>query len=185
MKVLAFLVMLLPMVVGAAEVEGVKIDDKARVGNAELTLNGAGLRKRVFFKVYAMGLYVPQKTSNAAALVDQPGPKRVTIRMLRDVSADAFNEALAEGIRANHSEADVKALEPRLKELGAIMAGVGEAKKGMAINLDWTGAETRVLIQDQPVGQPIAGQDFYRALLRVWLGDKPVQDDLKRALLGG
>ena len=55
----------------------------------------------------------------------------------------------------------------------------------MAINLDWTGAETRVLIQDQPVGQPIAGQDFYRALLRVWLGDKPVQDDLKKALLGG
>lgn len=185
MKVLAFLVMLLPMAVGAAEVEGVKIDDKARVGNAELTLNGAGLRKRVFFKVYAMGLYVPQKTSNAAALVDQPGPKRVAIRMLRDVSADAFNEALAEGIRANHSEADVKALEPRLKELGAIMAGVGEAKKGMAINLDWTGAETQVLIQGQPVGKPIAGQDFYRALLRVWLGDKPVQDDLKKALLGG
>ena len=72
-----------------------------------------------------------------------------------------------------------------LKELGAIMAGVGEAKKGMAINLDWTGAETQVLIQDQPVGKPIAGQDFYRALLRVWLGDKPVQDDLKKALLGG
>ena len=185
MKLLAFLVMLLPMVVSAAEVEGVKIDDKTRVGNAELTLNGAGLRKRVFFKVYAMGLYVPQKTSNAAALVDQPGPKRVTIRMLRDVSADAFNEALAEGIRANHSEADAKALEPRLKELGAIIAGVGEAKKGMAINLDWTGAETQVLIQDKPVGKPIAGQDFYRALLRVWLGDKPVQDDLKKALLGG
>ena len=169
----------------AAEVEGVKIDDRTRVGNAELTLNGAGLRKRVFFKVYAMGLYVPQKTSNAAALLEQSGPKRVSIRMLRDVSADAFNEALAEGIRANHSEAEAKALEPRVNELGAIIAGVGEAKKGMAINLDWTGAETQVLIQGKPVGKPIAGQDFYRALLRVWLGDKPVQDDLKKALLGG
>jgi hypothetical protein len=105
--------------------------------------------------------------------------------MLRDVSADAFNQALADGIRANHAEAETKALEPRLKELGAIIAGVGEAKKGMAINLDWTGAETQVLIQDKPVGKPIAGQDFYRALLRVWLGDKPVQDDLKKALLGG
>src|SRR5687768_11385611 len=185
MRVAALLLLLAPFAVTAAEVEGVRIDDKTRVANADLTLNGAGLRKRVFFKVYAMGLYVPQKTSNAAALVDQPGPKRVTIRMLRDVSADAFNEALAEGIRANHSEADVKALEPRLKELAAIMAGVGEAKKGMAINLDWTGTETQVLIQGQPVGKPIAGRDFYRALLRVWLGDKPVQDDLKKALLGG
>jgi chalcone isomerase-like protein len=168
-----------------AEIEGVRIEDKTRVANADLILNGAGLRKRAFFKVYAMGLYVPQKSSNAAALLEQPGPKRVAIHMLRDVSADAFNEALADGIRANHSEAEVKALEPRIKELGAIIAQVGEAKKGMAIHLDWTGSETQVLVQGKPAGKPIAGQDFYRALLRVWLGDKPVQDDLKRALLSG
>jgi chalcone isomerase-like protein len=185
MKVVAFLVLLVPLVVGAAEVEGVKIDDKTSVANADLTLNGAGLRKRAFFKVYAMGLYVPQKSTNAAALIDQAGPKRVAIHMLRDVGADAFNEALADGIRANHSEADVKTLEPRLKELGAIIGSVGEAKKGMRINLDWTGSETQVQIQGKPTGKPIAGQDFYRALLRVWLGDKPVQDDLKKALLGG
>ncbi len=185
MRVAAFLLLLAPFAVTAAEVEGVRIDDKTRVANAELTLNGAGLRKRVFFKVYVIGLYVAQKSSSAATLVGQPGPKRVAIRMLRDVSADAFNEALAEGIRANHSEAEARALEPRLKELGAIMAGVGEAKKGMAINLDWTGAETQVAIQDKPAGKPIAGEDFYRALLRIWLGDKPVQDDLKAALLGG
>jgi hypothetical protein len=169
----------------AAEVEGVRIEDKTRVANADLALNGAGLRKRAFFKVYVMGLYVPQKSSNAAALLEQPGPKRVAIHMLRDVSADAFNEALADGIRANHSDTDAKALEPRVKELGAIITQVGEAKKGMAIHLDWTGSETQVLIQGKPTGKPIAGQDFYRALLRVWLGDKPVQDDLKKSLLGG
>ena len=168
----------------SAEIEGVRIEDKTRVANADLTLNGAGLRKRAFFKVYAMGLYVPQKSSNAAALLEQPGPKRVAIHMLRDVSADAFNEALADGIRANHSEAEAKALEPRVKELAAIIGAVGEAKKGMAINLDWTGSETQVVVQDKPAGKPIAGQDFYRALLRIWLGDKPVQDDLKKALLG-
>src|SRR5688572_2908449 len=189
MKLMSGLLFFAALVTGgatlAAEVEGVRIDDKARVANADLALNGAGLRKRAFFKVYAMGLYVPQKSSNAAALLEQPGPKRVAIHMLRDVSADAFNEALADGIRANHSDADVKALEPRIKELGAIISQVGEAKKGMAIHLDWTGSETQVLVQGKPTGKPIAGQDFYRALLRVWLGDKPVQDDLKKSLLGG
>lgn len=184
MKWLALL-FLIPLAAGAAEVAGVKIDDKTRVGSSELVLNGAGLRKRLFFQVYAMGLYVQQKTADAAALVDQPGPKRVSIHMLRDVSADAFSEALAEGIRNNHTDAEVKALEPRLKELGAIMADVGEAKKGMAINLDWTGSETQVMVQGKTVGKAIAGQDFYKALLRVWLGDKPAQDDLKKALLGG
>lgn len=184
MKAVGFLLMLAAFAAGAAEVEGVRIDDKARVANAELTLNGAGLRKRAFFKVYAMGLYVPQKSNSPATLLDQPGPKRVAIHMLRDVSADAFIEALSDGIRANHSEAEAKALEPRIKELGAVMSGVGEAKKGMAIHLDWTGSETQVVVQGKPAGKPIAGQDFYRALLKIWLGDKPVQDDLKKALLG-
>ena len=184
MRLIAFVALLAPLLVGAAEVEGVRIDDRTRVANADLTLNGAGLRKRAFFKVYAMGLYVPQKSNNPATLLDQPGPKRVAIHMLRDVSADAFIEALSDGIRANHSEAEAKALEPRLKELGAVMSGVGEAKKGMAIHLDWTGSETQVVVQGKPAGKPIAGQDFYRALLKIWLGDKPVQDDLKKALLG-
>jgi hypothetical protein len=178
------LLFLLPLAAAAAEVEGVKIDDRTRVANADLTLNGAGLRKRLFFKVYALGLYVTQKSADAGALIDQPGPKRVAIRMLRDVSADAFNEALGEGIRANHSEAEVKALEPRLNELGAVIAEVKEAKKGMAIDLDWTGAGTQVVVNGKPTGKPIAGADFYKALLKIWLGDRPVQDDLKKALLG-
>jgi hypothetical protein len=169
----------------AAEVAGVRIEDKARVANAELVLNGAGLRKRVFFQVYAIGLYLPQKSSNPAAILAQPGPKRVAIHMLRDVGADTFTEALADGIRANHSEAEAKALEPRVKALAAIMAELKEARKGMAIALDWNGTETRLLADGKPTGQPIAGEDFYRALLRIWLGDNPVQDDLKKALLGG
>jgi hypothetical protein len=61
---------------------------------------------------------------------------------------------------------------------------VKEAKKGMSIALDWTGAATQVLIEGKPAGAPIEGEEFYSALLRIWLGDKPVQDDLKRALLG-
>ena len=65
------------------------------------------------------------------------------------------------------------------------MAGIGEAKKGMAIDLDWTGSATRLQVDGRSAGNPIAGEDFYRALLRIWLGDKPVQDDLKKALLGG
>jgi hypothetical protein len=179
------LLLLLPIAVSAAEVAGVKIDDKTRIGSGELVLNGAGLRKRVFFQVYAIGLYLPQKTQSAAAVLEQPGPKRVAIHMLRDVSAEAFTEALADGIRANHSAAESKALEPRVQQLGAIMAEIKEAKKGMAFALDWDGKSTQLVVQGKPAGQPIPGEDFYRALLRVWLGDKPVQDDLKKALLGG
>ena len=66
------LALLLPLAAGAAEVEGVKVEDKTRVGSSDLVLNGAGLRKRLFFQVYVIGLYVPQKTSNAGAILEQP-----------------------------------------------------------------------------------------------------------------
>lgn len=184
-SLLAALIFLAATAASAAEVAGVKIEDKTRVGTADLALNGAGLRKRVFFQVYVIGLYLPQRGTTPAAILEQPGPKRVAIHMLRDVGADDFTAALADGIRANHSEAETKALEPRIQELGAIMAELKEARKGMAIALDWSGTGTVLSVQGKPMGRPIAGEDFYRALLRIWIGDKPVQDDLKKALLGG
>jgi hypothetical protein len=182
-----FAPMLLALVAFAAsgaEVAGVKLDDKTQVESRELVLNGAGLRKRVVFNVYVLGLYLPEKKSDPAAVLQLAGPKRAEIHMLRDVGAEQFTDALIEGLRENHSEADYKALEPRVKDLAGIFAEIKDAKKGMVIALDWTGAATRLMVNGKPTGKPIPGEDFYRALLRIWLGDKPVQNDLKRALLG-
>jgi len=148
-------------------------------------LNGSGVRKRFLFDVYAISLHLPKKTANAQEAIEGPGPKRVEIRMLRDVGADQFTDALADGIRANHPEAQVARLAPQVKQLADIMGEVKEAKKGMRIALEWNGRTTQVSIEGKPAGNPIPGEEFYRALLRIWLGEKPVQDDLKKALLGG
>ena len=185
-KLLLAVFLACPLLARPADVAGVVLPESIQAGGAPLVLNGAGLRKRAFFQVYAMGLYLPAKKMAAAEVLSLAGPKRVAIHMLRDVDADTFTSALADGIRGNHSEAEAAALEPRLKELAAIMAEMKEAKKGMAIALDWVpGAGTQVTIEGKPSGKPIAGEDFYRGLLRIWLGEKPVQDDLKKALLGG
>src|SRR6476659_10901698 len=110
MKALSVIVVclaLLASAAGAAEVSGVRLDDKTQVEGRDVVLNGAGLRKRFVFKVYVMGLYLVQKTTDA---VNVAGPKRVSIHMLRDVGADQFTEALVEGLRANHSEEDFRKL---------------------------------------------------------------------------
>ncbi len=181
----AFVLALLSFAAAGAEVAGVKLDDKTQVESRDLVLNGAGLRKRfAVVKVYVIGLYLPEKKTDASAVLALPGPKRAEIHMLRDVGAETFTDALVEGLKANHSEADFKALEPRVKELSDIMAQIGEAKTGMTIALDWTGTATRLAVNGKPAGKPIAGEDFYKALLRIWLGDNPVQDDLKKSLLG-
>jgi hypothetical protein len=169
----------------AAEVAGVTLAPSVQVAGATLQLNGSGLRKRLFFKVYVAGLYVARTSTQAAELLSEPGPKRVAIHMLRDVGADTFTDALREGIQKNQSEAELAALEPRVNELAGVMKEVGEAKDGMNISLDWIpGGGTVIVVDGKARGKPIAGEDFYQALLRIWIGEHPAQDDLKKALLG-
>jgi hypothetical protein len=170
----------------AVEIEGVKLEPTAQVGGTTLQLNGAGLRTRAFFKVYVAGLYVPQKAGNAAALLAQKGARRVAITMLRNVDADSFAGALNDGLRNNHTEAQIAAFKAQIDALNANLKAVGEAKKGDAIHFEFVpDAGTRVLVNGQPRGNAIPGEDFFTAVLRVWIGDKPVDADLKKGMVGG
>lgn len=172
--------------VRAAEVAGVAFDDTARVGDAGLVLNGAGLRSKFMFKVYAMGLYLPRRTADAGQAVSRPGPKRVRIVTLRDVGAEMFMTGLTKGIEKNHGGAELASLRPRMNQFAANLRALGdEVARGSVVTLDLLpGNLTRLTVNGAPMGQDIAGEDFYRALLRVWLGDEPAQDSLKAALLG-
>jgi hypothetical protein len=168
------------------EVEGVKFAPTVQVGGQPLQLNGAGVRTRVFFKVYAAGLYVPQKSNSAPALLAQKGPRRVAIGMLRDVDADTFAGALNDGLKANLSEQQLAGFKAQIDALNANLKSVGEAKKGDQIHFEFTPeAGTRIVVNGQPRGAAIPGDGFFEAVLRIWIGDKPADADLKKGMLGG
>jgi long-chain acyl-CoA synthetase len=167
----------------AAEVGGVKLGDKATVGGQELVLNGAGIRTKLMFKVYVGSLYVPAKASSAAAVYAK-APRRVQLDMLRDVSADQMLEALVDGIKDGNPPADVAAVKAQSDQLASILKGIGQLKEGNVLTFDFVDGATRVGLNGADKGS-IAGEAFNKALLNAWLGDKPVQADLKKAMLGG
>jgi Chalcone isomerase-like len=167
----------------AAEVGGVKLDDSTSVGGATLVLNGAGIRSRMMFKVYVGALYVPAKSRDLAGVLAK-SPRRVQMTLLRNVGADDLVSALVDGIKANHSAAEVAAVQARIDQLVAMMKGIGEAKTGDVVTLDLVDGQTLVGHNGKSLGS-IAGAPFNDALMRIWLGDKPVQPDLKAAMLGG
>ena len=168
------------------EVEGVKFEPSAQVGGTALVLNGAGLRKKVIFKVYAAGLYVPQKSNDAAVLLAQKGARRVAITMLLDVDATSFAGALNDGLRDNHTEAQFAAMKPQIEALNANLKAVGEAKKGAVILFEFIpGTGTRVTEGGQARGTVIPGEEFFTAVLRIWIGEKPADSGLKKGMLGG
>ncbi len=169
----------------AVEVGGVALADMTKLGGADLLLNGAGIRTRAVFKVYVGALYLTEKKSAAAEAIAQRGPKRVALHMLRDLTAEQLGGALNDGLAANLSEAERTQFKSQIEELKATMDAVGAAREKSVVTLDYLpDAGIRIAIDGAPRGKPIAGEDFYRALLKIWLGDKPVDRSLKAGMLG-
>ena len=169
----------------AADVGGVAVADTIKLGGADLVLNGAGIRTRAVFKVYVGALYLAEKKPAAAEAIAQRGPKRVALHMLRDLTAEQLGGALNDGLAANLSEADRAQFKSQIDELKATMDAVGAAKEKSVVTLDYLpDSGIRIAIDGAPRGKPIAGEDFYRALLKIWLGDKPVDRTLKAGMLG-
>lgn len=176
----------LPAAASAIEIEGVRLDEATRLGGKELQLNGAGLRSVFIVKGYVAALYLPEKVRNAAVVLGAKGPKRLQIRPLREVESSTFVKALNEGMRENHNEAQLEKFADRLHQLEQAMNQVGTARKGDVIDFDYTpDSGTVIAVNGTPRGKPIPGEDFYQAVLRIFLGERPVDRDLKRGLLGG
>jgi len=169
----------------AAEVEGVNLADKVQVSGTELTLNGAGVRTRFFFRVYVGALYLQSKAGSMDTVLGDAGAKRIAMHMLRDLDADQLFSALNDGLNKNHTPDQLARLAPQLKQLEGIFNAVKAAKSGDVILLDYLpGAGTRVTVRGDDKGT-IAGEEFNRALLRIWLGEQPADASLKKAMLGG
>jgi hypothetical protein len=67
-------------------VSGVKFDDTTEVRGNKMQLNGAGIRYKAIFKVYAAGLYLPKKGGTTQEVLAMPGAKRLNITMLREIA---------------------------------------------------------------------------------------------------
>ncbi len=170
----------------AADFSDVAIDPVVRVGGATLVLNGSGLRQRFKTDVYIIGLYLPETMRSAEAAIDHAGPKRIALRMMRDVTAQALVEALYEVVRDNTTAADFQMLKPAADTLSLMMLPLKVAKRGDVIALDYLpDMGSQIVVNGRAAGKPVPGRDLYRALLKIWLGDVPVDANLKLALLAG
>lgn len=169
----------------AADVNGYKFDDTAKVAGKELKLNGAGMRTKLVFKVYAAGLYLPEKKNNVADILKQEGPRRVTLQMARDVSSEEFGKAFMDGLNENVDRAEKAKIVSQIGRMGETFASVDGLKKGDVLHIDWIpGTGTISELNGKKLGDTIPDIAFYNAVLRIWLGDKPVDRALKPALLG-
>ena len=87
-------------------------------------------------------------------------------------------------IDGNCRTREAKVINQTVK-FGEMFASMDKVKKGDVITLDWVpGTGTVSSLNGKQIGESMPDIAFYNAVLRIWLGDNPVQNDLKRGLLG-
>lgn len=165
----------------AASLAGVELPDQAEVGGKTVVLNGLGLRTATIFKVkvYVIGLYLEEKSSDPKAIIGSRGAKRITMHFVHDVTADELRGGWSESFEANY--ADAGSIKSEIAQFNASMRDV---KSGDTMVLDLSGDTVEVRIRDQLIDK-VSGAAFQEAVLSIWLGSKPPNPELKTGLLGG
>ena len=169
----------------AREFNGLKFPDKVTLAgtDVQLQLNGIGMRTKFVFDIYIGALYTKEPAKTRDEVRAQIGPTRMLMHFVYDeVSAEKMTAGWTEGFEENQTEDQFKTLNERLEKFNAMFTSV---HAGDVVLLDYIpGKGTLVKIRGKEQGL-IEGEDFYAALLDVWLGDEPADDSLKEALLGG
>ncbi|MES9968953.1 MAG: chalcone isomerase family protein [Candidatus Thiodiazotropha sp.] len=182
--VVASLLALSMMASQAREIAGITLPEQIvrEADNAALVLNGAGIRKKFFVKVYLASLYLGQATSDIAEVLNVDGPARVQMQIIHsEIEKEKLVAAWNDGFSANLDAEKLQAVRDRLDQFNAMFQTMRE---GDLIDLDYIpGKGTHVTINGMEKGV-IPGVDFYQALLLVWLGDSPISKSLKKELLG-
>lgn len=168
------------------EVAGVRYDPQMTVAGSKLVLNGAGIRYKFIVKVYTAGLYLSAKAGTTDEVLGAPGPKRLHVVMLREINANDLGKLFTRGMQDNAPREEFAKSIPGTLRMADIFSAKKKLVAGEHFSVDWTpGVGTIVMVNGEVQGAPIKEPEFFRALLRIWLGPRPVQDDVKKALLGG
>jgi len=165
----------------ARTVAGVNLPDTVSVNNQTLVLNGAGIRKKFFIKVYVGGLYLVAKQGDAAAIIASDSPRRMLMHFLYGVSKSQISEAWEEGLRDNtpNASAEVKA---NFNKLVSWMEPIDKGKQLVFTYVPGTG--TIVEVNGVAKGT-LPGKATADAIVATWVGPKPGPGgDFKKDVLG-
>ncbi len=167
--------------VEAGTLAGVTMPDTKTVNGTKLVLNGLGLREATIFRidVYVVGLYLTKKSKSAKAILASKSLKFLLMKFVRGVGKGRMQGAFKKSLKVAAGKNFPK-LKKRINDFNSKMEGV---KKGDTISLTLTQKGVLVVAKGKKKGF-IKGADFADAILKVFIGKKPIMKQIKRGLLG-
>lgn len=157
--------------------------NQAKFGEANLTLNGMGIREATVFNVdvYVAGLYLEKASKNPEEILGSDQVKHLRLRLVRDVSRDEMLEALQEGF-ARNAGGDLPKLQDRMNQFSDM---IPELSEGDMLAFTYVPDKGMMVHHNRKLAGTIEGEDFARVFYSIWLGSAPPDEGLRRGLLGG
>ena len=166
----------------ALEIEGVNMPESFQAGNENLVLNGAGVRSKFFMDLYVCGLFLGQKSSDPGKIVESDEPMAIRLHIVSSlITSEKMEKATREGFE-NSTDGDTGKIADRIERFIGVF--VEEIKENDIFDLVYTTADGVKVFKNEALKATIPGLDFKRALFGIWLGEKPAQKSLKKALSG-
>ncbi len=165
----------------SAELADVTMSDEVTVSGKTLVLNGMGLRKKLWVKVYVGGLYLEEETSDPAVVVDPATAKRMVMHFLTNkANKSKMDSSWEDGFENNAPQA----AQEMTAKIDTFKGFFGDMKDGDVVEITYVPeAGTTVTINGNEKGV-IEGGAFAAALFSVWVGPEPPTEDLREGLLG-
>jgi len=121
----------------AVDVSGVPLEETVTVGGVPLKLNGAGFRKRGYFKIDVTALYLQQKATTLEAVENAPGAKRMQLVIQQDITGSQASRYFLIDFEASATPAEFAKLITEVSQVGDIYSSLPKIKKGDIVTMDW------------------------------------------------
>jgi len=159
------------------------LPNKLNIESDQLVLNGSGLREKLWFDLYACGLYLQSKSNQASTIVNADKPMTIHMEILSSLlSKKKLIGAFKDGIKKTNSTETVNKIAVDLKKFLSFVDS--DIKVGDKYSLVYTpNAGTSLYINNKKKGT-IQGLDFKSAIFNMWLSETPADKSLRKELLG-
>lgn len=167
------------------EIEGVQVEESIVANGYKLVLNGAGVRKRGYFKSDVVALYLPERKTSAEAVMKPTGARRLTLVLLRDIPSSTITRYFIGDFKTVATDAEFKQVINEVGQMGQIYGSMNKVSKGDVVIIDWIpgqgmlGSINGKPLTDKPWSSPL----FFELYMRMYVGPS-VPVDFRNALLG-
>lgn len=164
----------------ALEVAGVPVAQTVVVNNQILMLNGSGIRKKFFVKVYVGSLYAARRLATGREVLQDDGNKLIRMQFLyRKVGREKIIEAFSEGFSNNVPELAASGEEKRFFSFFT-----SDFVRGDTVDLQLGVDGTVVVRHNGRTLGTMRSPRLAHGLLAIYFGEKPADEGLKRGMLG-